>query len=161
VVYVRPDFGYVEIKHDKKLVTGVKYGLNQDKPLDGNLIEDGKPAWYSGYMHMADIRVKVGDEVEAGKTLGIISNVIKDGSVPVHLHFAVYDRDGYSFSPYFLPNNPANKITFQDIVYGGYNAEEKFKVGSFYVQADQDKFTNEKTDTSQGGVRYADYRNNK
>jgi hypothetical protein len=46
-------------------------------------------------------------------------------------------------------------------VYGGYNAKGKNIPGDAYIQADQDKFTNEKTDTTKKGVYYPDYRNGK
>lgn len=52
---------------------------------------DGR-TWWTGYLHMTDIQVTEGQAVTTGTFLGKIGNVCADcgGSIPGHLHFAVY-----------------------------------------------------------------------
>jgi len=51
--------------------------------------------WWSGYLHMANIRVREGQEVSPTTHLGDISNVSGPpvGSVHNHLHFVVYEGE--------------------------------------------------------------------
>jgi len=59
--------------------------------LDGSAC-DQNPArcWWSGYLHMSDIRVQEGDVVGTNTVLGFISNV-SPFLIPDHLHLAVYE----------------------------------------------------------------------
>ncbi|HMO82306.1 MAG TPA: M23 family metallopeptidase [Pyrinomonadaceae bacterium] len=45
------------------------------------------PVWFSGYLHMANVRVTLGQTVSQMTILGEISNI---GATNDHLHFAVY-----------------------------------------------------------------------
>lgn len=48
--------------------------------------------WWSGYLHMEDISVTLGQSVTTSTILGHISNVIDNGTtIPNHLHFVVYE----------------------------------------------------------------------
>lgn len=59
-----------------------------DKTRSGFVIIKHKDnVWATGYMHMRDIKVNVGDSVHAGETLGRISN---KGTGNHHLHYSLY-----------------------------------------------------------------------
>jgi archaellin len=59
--------------------------LNAGGNMGQVLIDHG--GWYSGYVHLSDIHVKVGDDVTEDTILGSISSTGTDNN---HLHFAVY-----------------------------------------------------------------------
>jgi hypothetical protein len=50
----------------------------------------GDLTWWSGYLHMSNVQVVEGQEVTSLTPLGRISDVCECGSVPNHLHFAIY-----------------------------------------------------------------------
>ena len=52
--------------------------------------------WFTGYMHLKDIKVKDGDTVSSGQLIGSISVT---GGVPYHLHFAKYKRIDFGTKP--------------------------------------------------------------
>ncbi|MDR2352315.1 MAG: formylglycine-generating enzyme family protein [Deltaproteobacteria bacterium] len=160
VVCTNSTYGYVLLRHSKKLQTGITYGPNSAN-LDDNFVRtysEKDPTtqqsttkteyvWYSGYMHMnlnakcpnisenntlnnidpnkpqtnpTLVSLRAGCMVRRGDALGLISDVGIRGAV--HLHFAVYDKDKYSFSPYFLKNAEDSNIplSYEDFSYGGY-----------------------------------------
>jgi hypothetical protein len=97
VVWVYGDSGYVVVRHNIPVSTGVAF-------LDRNLVSAdiggaSRFVWHSGYMHMRNINVSQGDRVTNTTILGNISD---KGTGNAHLHFAVYDKDMYSFSPWLL-----------------------------------------------------------
>jgi subtilase family serine protease len=51
----------------------------------------GGRTWWTGYLHMNNIRVEVGQAVSPTTELGSISNVSDGRAVPTHLHFVVYE----------------------------------------------------------------------
>jgi hypothetical protein len=94
--------GFVEIRHSLPSSTGVPGLVNHLYNSSGDV------SWYSGYARMSLANgLKIGQLVEKGSVLGAISNVNSagDSTLPKHLRFAVYDKDGYSFSPYFLSDD--------------------------------------------------------
>jgi murein DD-endopeptidase MepM/ murein hydrolase activator NlpD len=126
VSQIKTGDGYVEIEHNKLLVTYSavvnQHAVSEDKLLYS--IPSGVrelplvvPRWYSGYMHMEiDENVKVGQVIAKGQRIGLISDIAIN-ALPTdahHLHFAVYDKDGYSFSPYILSSK------YKLISYGGH-----------------------------------------
>lgn len=89
--------GYVLLRHDFPLVT-------EDNFVNSHTNE----FWYSGYMHLTGIDPNK-TEYACGEAIGIMSNV---GTRAIHLHFAVYDEDGYSFSPLLLGERYVEAIEF-------------------------------------------------
>ena len=61
-------------------------------PFGAVLIDHGY--WCTGYMHMKDIKVSVGNTVTRGTVIGYVSKKIQKGldAVPNHLHYAVYEK---------------------------------------------------------------------
>ncbi|MDR1916990.1 MAG: M23 family metallopeptidase [Synergistaceae bacterium] len=125
--------GYIEIEHDRRLVTD-SYIVN-DHAISADINEETNqsvyvPRWYSGYMHLDSFEpgIEEGKSVEKDAVIGYIGS---KGTDNTHLHFAVYDRDGYSFSPYVLSDK------YKLINYGGYDTA--------YVEADQMKYENAPT----------------
>jgi Peptidase family M23 len=53
----------------------------------------GDFTWWSGYLHMSDVSVTDGQVVSTSTPIGRISNVCACGTVPNHLHLAVYYGD--------------------------------------------------------------------
>ena len=51
----------------------------------------GGRTWWTGYLHMSNILVKVGQPVDPTTQLGSISNASDGRAVPDHLHFVVYE----------------------------------------------------------------------
>ncbi|MDR1977297.1 MAG: hypothetical protein LBQ42_01030 [Synergistaceae bacterium] len=136
-----PD-GYVEIQHDSPLGTG--YSQIDDHTRN----DDGSNVWFTGYMHMAideAIKKLAWDEVNktsytysgGEKTTVTIETVLGTVSsenaskarMPNHLHFAVYDKSGYSFSPWFLGSN------YQAI---NYTCGEDGRLPNCYHEGDSD-----------------------
>jgi hypothetical protein len=70
-----PKYGYVVLKHKLPL-----------KLRNGRSFQP----WFSGYMHMVSLTAKA--SVTLQDQIGQISNVTAAGSVPNHLHFAVYEE---------------------------------------------------------------------
>jgi len=76
----------------------VKYaGVHDPGEVSGGILIEhvtNDIRWWSGYLHMTDIQVIEGQEVDASAILGRISNIIdSDFSIPNHLHFVVYIGD--------------------------------------------------------------------
>lgn len=61
----------------------------------GQLLIDHN-GWYSGMMHLTNIKVKDGDTVSSGQLVGTIST---RGGVPFHLHFSKYRKVDFSTKP--------------------------------------------------------------
>jgi formylglycine-generating enzyme required for sulfatase activity len=161
-VCVVASHGYILIRHEKKLTTGIRYGPNNqslddnlmmprastnpktyEPPSDsyqGDLYTVPAPIWYSGYMHLDNaglmcpnhsedndaepVAMAAGCRVKKGDALGLIDAV---GVQAYHLHFAVYDKDKYSFSPYYLRTSEEANIglSYGSISYGGVDAKTK------------------------------------
>ncbi|GHV40102.1 hypothetical protein FACS1894187_20700 [Synergistales bacterium] len=147
VEWVQENYGLVVIKHNTPPLAPTPIKTSSDFI---NAHVEGQE-WYSGYMHMRNISVGRGQTVTTDTILGKISNVTGSGSVPVHLHFAVYDKDMYSFSPWLLSDVfRENKITYKDD--GGVNSHYK---GDDAVLG---KYKNTKTDVWFGNNSHPNYR---
>ena len=145
----REKFGYIEILHSSDLVTGNAF-------VDKHLSVEGERRWYSGYMHMSNIpdNLRINNAwVSRGTKIGEVSN---KGINDIHLHFAVYDKDGYSFSPQLLGENYSeDRINYQN----GENGVPFFK----YVA--KEDYTSDKNEPIKTKYRtnkdkwYVNYRN--
>ena len=69
--------------------TGGKWGIV--------LIKHGSDTapWWSGYLHMTDIEVEVGDPVTTSTRLGRIGDIHGKKKIDPHLHFAVYEGSNH------------------------------------------------------------------
>jgi murein DD-endopeptidase MepM/ murein hydrolase activator NlpD len=109
ITHIIPEEGLVEIKHNTASAVEVP-GVS-----DNLYTTFGSPVWYSIYARMnLSPGLKVGQTVGKGAIIGTVSNTnsSNDDKVPKHLFFAVYDRDGKTFSPsYFSPD-------YASIIYG-------------------------------------------
>jgi hypothetical protein len=94
--------------------------------------------WYSGYLHMKNVKVKVGEAVTKGKQIGNVSN---NGTQDAHLHHALYVGDFKADAPYpdaflesFDPGQVAGSayagFTYGNNIYNEY-VDDKESSGSF------------------------------
>lgn len=78
IVYTKTACGFVLIRHDSMLVTDDRENISP---------------WYSGYLHMSSVVIKVGDGIKKGSSVGKISSEgMAGGKIKpnAHLHFSIY-----------------------------------------------------------------------
>jgi len=157
---VNDNFGFVVIRHNAS-----------DTPIStsSELINSHvNNTWYSGYMHMNLFNsnggryVKAGDEVTSDTVIGTISDVGIKGVV--HLHFALYDEDMFSFSPYLADEVfREGKVTYK--YDGGVSRPHYGDDGkASQEQADRrvlNKYTSSSTEAWYQEKYYENYRSNK
>jgi murein DD-endopeptidase MepM/ murein hydrolase activator NlpD len=105
ITHIVPEDGLVEIKHNTSSAVEVP-GVSESL-----YTTFGSPVWYSSYARMSlSPGLKVGQTVGKGAIIGTISNTNaeKDDKAPKHLFFAVYDRDGKTFSPSYFSKSYAS-----------------------------------------------------
>lgn len=97
-VILEPGTAIVAIGDGRVVWSEMRMGSKQRRNWGGIVVvkhvkADGEEPFYSLYGHMKDLKVKVGDEVISGQTLGVVA----EGTTPEngwwkipHLHFSIY-----------------------------------------------------------------------